>query len=257
MPSLSERNALLEGLYRQATQIGTAVVRPNHPLLLSPPELLVAASPLLFAVFVPTRIEAASPRKLEARVALSRLALPLPLRVVVVTGADMAALRAHARSFADGIVDAGSSLTTVLGDLSEGGRTDRDERQLPAREAALVRMATILREDGDDEARNVSRLPGATTLDPDAPSSRRLEFSHGLATGELRARLKSAALQSTDVDFAVDNGVLYLRGPSVLPVHEVVAPTVRATRSSTGHHLMTAAAFAGWDIGGLPREAGR
>ena len=262
MPSLSERNALLEALYREAKQIGTAVVRPNHPLLLSPPELLVASSPLLFAVFVPTRVEADSPWKLEARVALCRLALPMPLRVLVVARADLEDLRVHARFFADGVVDVQSSLATVVRDLSDGGRPDHDERQLPAREAALVRMAAILpREDGDDEARSVPRAQGVTILESethqDASSPRGLEFSRRVVTGELRRRLKSAVLQSISVDFAVDNGVLYLRGTASLPVHEVVAPAIRATRSSTGHHLMTAAAFAGWDIGGMPRETGR
>ncbi|WP_224961808.1 hypothetical protein [Geomonas subterranea] len=74
-------------------------VNPDHPYLLSPPDLLLGRNGKLLAVYEPHREELSEPNSLLARLALSRLALPAHCQHILVVDEDGTSLGSVDNSF--------------------------------------------------------------------------------------------------------------------------------------------------------------
>ena len=257
MTRREQRKDVFEAITAAVGRMAQSVVRPDHPLLLHPPDALVAVRSGLIAAFVPTVAEIRQPERLEARIALSRLALPQNLLVVLVPVADDLERSDLLRWVADAVFDH-RELEAGLRQLDNAIPRRGGEVVALARTAALRRMAAALEgwlpvEDDDDEDDEILGGPSDPFDVPDTGTQSEGFYwqaisDQPLSPGQLRSALKELALESLETDFLIHEG-LPVRRSVVLPVHEVAARVPDLDLAKPRHYQMaTAAAFAGWSL---------
>lgn len=74
--SMSTRRELLSFSASQARELGTPAIEPDHPLLLSGPDLIFESHGAIGALFIVHSAESRNPQRLLTRLSLSKLALP-------------------------------------------------------------------------------------------------------------------------------------------------------------------------------------
>lgn len=276
MSRTSDRSSAFRLIAQSSSEFAQIVLRPDHPLLLSPPDAIVALSPGLAAIFIPTAAEAADPRRLERRIAQSRLALPIPIATVVVPLPHDRVLRSRAEAFADAVGDPHEIRWAIEVGLSNGISMPVDEQVL-AREAALRRMSAIVRR---AERRQVIEEPNAASGEslrfdpqddeatveeqvPAAPSNLRTQrFQLGSDAAPsaprspvpgvrfLRPILRQSILDSVETDFHIEAGFALVRlADQPLPTHDLEASAFDLPpEESASYKVVTAAAFGGWEL---------
>lgn len=160
----------------------SVAVSPDHPFLFEAPDLLVSNDEHLAAVFVPKQVEVKAIEKLLTRLVVSRLALPIETRCILMADLDQFSTNLQERLAWDFHavlnIDDINELTRFLNAKEIGGRVKPIPIQI--REQTYRRFYTLL---GESERRHELVMQG---LEPKVFRHRLLasdEFSELRVTG--------------------------------------------------------------------------
>jgi hypothetical protein len=265
--NIYNRRKVLTQLLRSGLSNEFIVVsNPDHPLLIRGPDILVSTNRTITAIFLPLATERRSSGLLKSRLTLSRLALPVHTRCVLVVEPDDHGLAQSLTSdFAD--VQTWSTRTNIVQIASNTNFVGR-HRDVPAQivgdaQTRFANAMTVMRLG----ARLVDKpfsaafdekliydgpvISSAIRRPSRRPVINRETFSMGLegvALAELSdSHIDTAAVRNLINDqiehvYSLDNGIPYPKGePSGIAV-------VRdwPTRTRDSEKLILAAAFGGW-----------
>lgn len=228
-----------------------AVAGPDHPYLLTSPDVLVAGHGGLVAVFLEHAVEARNPRALATRQILSTLALPSHTRFVFVPREAQRTGIADTHVDWDLVVD--SDHPGYIADALRDAPAGRAVTPPEVRELVLERAASAI--EGRSQLRAIDSQLRAQYADvATRRPSVRVELNglvahvRGASTAEVTSKLVHAMTTSVPIDFVLDRGAVY-PSAGVLGVHRLsVDAELSAVRTFDSLKLGRAAAFAGWTM---------
>jgi hypothetical protein len=260
------RKALTQLLRRELPDKFLIVQNPDHPLLIRGPDILLATSQTLTAIFMPLATERRSYGILKSRLTLSRLALPAHTRCILVFEPKDHDIAKHfVNDFADAIE--WSSRANIISIVSDSGFVGR-HRDVPPEiigdvQTRFANAMTVMRLGARLTAKPFSaafderfidtkssirlairRAPRRTIIDRETFS----KDHEGVAFAELSdfdvdtPAVRDLVYDQIEHAYSLDNGVPYATGePSGIAV-------VRdwPTRTRDSEKLILAAAFGGW-----------